>query len=243
MMRREFPATRLQLAALALVVCFSLPLARIDVEKARRASRKLPKIELALSGPTSMRPSESLAAQRFVVKLTNRSADLLVLVVREGRLLNVSWNWNVTDAKGWPVGIEFHPTGGFCGTPPYTAEAYAARHRLHDSEVQVLAPGESRDFAIPGGPSYDYLFPTKGTYRLTVMLNYVPPNATQYVDERGKRVEVPHTRTWFDTAGFDEWDLSELSPDVLRTLQDSLPVQATSNTWSMWLPATRRTGL
>src|SRR5215470_6844157 len=117
MMRREFPATRLQLAALALVACFSLPLVRIDADRARRASRKLPKIELALSGPTSMRPSESLAAQRFVVKLKNRSAYPLVLVVRDSQLLNVNWNWNVSDAQGWPVGIEFHPTGGFCGTP------------------------------------------------------------------------------------------------------------------------------
>ena len=239
-MRRHVPAMRPPLAAFALIACLTLPLARLDAEKARRVSRKLPKVEIALSGPTMLRPSESLAAQRYTARLTNRSAEPLVLVVRDGRLLNVNWFWNVTDGKGWPVGIDFHPMGGFCGTPPYTAEAYAEWQRLHDSDIRVLAPGESQEFTIPFGPTDDYIFPAAGTYHLSVTLTYVPPNATHYLDERGKRVEVSRRSSWLDLTGFDDWNLSELSPDAIRTLQDSLPLQSTSSTWNLVLPAKRQ---
>lgn len=249
-MKREVPSmlltTRPPLAALALIVCFSLPLTQLDGEKARSASRKIPKVEIALSSPTTLKRSESLTAQRYKAMVTNRSAEPLVLFVRDGILLNAAWYWGVTDAKGWPVGMEFVPLyGGFCGTPAYSAESLAAWHRLHDSDLFVLSPGESREFPIPLGPSDNYSFPTAGTYYLTVALTYVPPNATEYIDADGKRQPVLTNSSRFYgfdelAGGFERWDLSELSPDAYRALQDSLSVQARSNSWNLVLSSRRR---
>jgi hypothetical protein len=241
MIRRQVPAVRPPLAAFALIACLSVPFGRLDTEKARRATRTLPKVELALSGPTTVRAVESLATQRYKVLLTNRSQEPLVLFARNDFLLNAQWSWIVTDAKGRPIGMEFFPTyHGFCGTPGYSEEAVAAWHRLHDSDVVVLNPGESYGFAIPVGPSDDYNFPNAGTYRLSVTLRYMPPSATEYIDAQGQRVKTPHRQGFFVPGGYDQWDLSELSPDVFRLLQDSLSFQSTSSAWDLVLRSKRQ---
>jgi hypothetical protein len=218
------------LAALALIACLSLPFGRLDAEKARHASRKVPKIEMTLSGPTTVRSNESLESQRYKVLLTNRSADPLVLFVRGQYLMNARWDWTVTDAKGGPVGMEF-VSHGYCGTVPYSAEAEIAWHHIHDEDVVTLQPGDSREFSVPVGPSDLYSFPRAGTYHLSVAMTYVPPNAGEFLDQRGKR---------FKALGYDQWDLSELTPDAFQTLNNSLSVQATSTSWNLQLASRRR---
>src|ERR1700676_244186 len=230
MIRREVPAMRPPLAALALIACLSLPFGRLDAEKARHASRKVPKVEMSLSGPTTVRPNESLESQRYRMLLTNRSSEPLVLFVRNEYLMNARWDWTVTDAKGAPIGMEFI-LHGYCGTVPYSADAEIAARRIHDDEVIALQPGDSREFPIPAGPSDDYSFTRAGIYHLSVTMSYVPPNAGEFLDQRGKR---------WKAYGYDQWDLSELSPDAFQTLQNSLSVQTTSKTWNLELTSSRR---
>jgi hypothetical protein len=218
------------LAAFVLAACVALPFGGLGAGEAKRLSRKLPKAEIQLSGPLTVSPRESLPMQRYKALLTNRSAEPLVLIVREGYLMNAHWNWTVTDAKGWLVGMEFI-LRGFCGTPPYGAESEAKASRLHDNDLFVLAPGESREFPIPAGPSDDYTFPKAGTYHLAVTLTYVPPDATHYFDQHGKRWSV---------TGYPQWDLGELSVDGLHAVEESLPVQVTSNLWDLQLSSPRR---
>ncbi len=207
-----------------------MPFLRLGAVDSRHSPRKLPKFEIKLSGPTMVRPSESLESQIFHALLTNRSAEPQVFVMRNRILMNANWYWTVTDAKGMPVGMEF-VLRGFCGTPPNSAEAEAEASRLHDKDLLVLAPGESREFPILPGPSDDYSFPSAGTYHLSVTLTYVPPNADHYFDERGKRQRA---------SGYAQWDLSQLGVDQLAAVENSLSVQATSDTWNLELPSKRR---
>jgi hypothetical protein len=79
-MRREAPYARPQLATFVLVACSCLPILGLSAQDARHSARKLPKIELKLSGPTTIRPSESLTMQRYSALLTNRSSEPLVLL-------------------------------------------------------------------------------------------------------------------------------------------------------------------
>jgi hypothetical protein len=157
--------------------------------------------------------------------LINRSAEPLVLFVRNGYLLNARWNWTVTDDKGLPVGMEL-VLRGMCGTVPYDPNW----RQLHDSNVFLLGPGESREFPIPGGPSDDYVFPRAGMYHLSITLLYVPPNAKDYFDEHGKRAPAN---------SFERWDTTQLSPDNLALLQNSLSVLGTSADWNLALPSKR----
>jgi len=229
-MRRESYNVHPPLAAFVLVACLCVPFLRLGAEDSRRPPRKLPKMEIKLSGPTTVRSSESLESQIFHALLTNRSAEQQVFVVRNGFLMNANWSWTVTDAKGMPVGMEFI-LRGFCGTPPYSPEAEAEASWLHDEDLLVLAPGESHEFPILPGPSDDYSFPSAGTYHLSVTLTYVPPNADHYFDERGKRQRA---------SAYAQWDLSQLGVDQLAAVENSLSVQATSDTWNLELPSKRR---
>jgi len=226
-MHREVPYVRPPLAAFVLVVCVCVPFLGLGAQDVRHSARKLPKIELKLSGPTTIRPSESLTMQRYSALLTNRSSEPLVLFVRQGFLMNANWDWWVTDAKGLPVGMEL-VLRGYCGTVPGDDPK---AHFLHDDDVLVLSPGESHEFAIPAGPSDDYSFPSAGTYHLSVTMTYVPPNADHYFDEHGKR---QHARN------YEPWDLSRLGVDQRVAVENSLSVQATSDIWNLELPSKRR---
>jgi hypothetical protein len=212
------------LAAFALIACMSLPVWRLGAQDARISPRKLPKIEIRLSGPTTVRPSASLESQIYNALVTNRSAQPLVFVVRSGILMNARWDWSVTDAKSTPIGMGF-VVHGYCGTKP--GKDPNARF-LHESDLVVLAPGESHEFPVLPGPSDDYSFPSAGTYHLAVTLTYVPPNADHYFDERGKRQRA---------FGYVQWDLSKLGVDQFAAVESSLSVQATSDTWNLELPS------
>jgi hypothetical protein len=229
-MRTEAHNLHPPLAAFVLVACTWLPFLRLGAQDSRQSPRKAPKIEIQLSGPKTVRPSESLESQIFHALLTNRSAEPQVFIVRDGYLMNADWDWTVTDSLGSPIGMEL-VEHGFCGTPPYSAESLEAASRLHDSDLFVLAPGESHEFPIPGGPSDDYYFPSAGTYHLSVTLTYVPPNAPKYVDEYGKSRRA---------IGHGTWKLGDLSVPSLEALENSLSVQARSHTWTLVLPSSRR---
>lgn len=229
MMAREVSSMRPSLAALFLAGCMCVSLREVGAETAHASARKIPKVEIALSGPAAIRPSESLETQFFKATLTNRSTEPLVLFVREGYLLNARWNWTVTDAKGELLGMAFS-NRGFCGTVPYSEEAAKEASRIHDKDLVVLAPGDSREFPVPGGPSDDYNFPEAGTYRFAVTLTYVVPNSTFFFDENGKKQAA---------LGYEQWDLSQLSVNGLKQLRNSLPVYATSGAWDLALPNAR----
>jgi hypothetical protein len=229
-MRTEAHNLHPPLAVFVLVACTWLPFLRLGAQDSRQSPRKLPKIEIKLSGPKTVRPSESLESQIFHALLTNRSAEPQVFIVRHGYLMNADWDWTVTDSSGSPIGMEL-VEHGFCGTPPYSAESLEAASWLHDSDLFVLAPGESHLFPIPGGPSDDYYFPSAGTYHLSVTLTYVPPNASKYVDEYGKSRSA---------TGYGTWKLGDLSVPSLEALQNSLSVQARSDTWNLMLSSRRR---
>lgn len=229
MMRREVCSMRPSLAALFLAGCMCVSLREAGAEAEHAHARKIPKVEIKLNGPAAIRPSESLETQFFKATLTNRSAEPLVLFVREGFLLNARWNWTVTDAKGELLGMAF-VNRGFCGTVPYSEEAAKEASRVHDKDLVVLEPGESREFPVPGGPSDDYNFPEAGTYKFAVTLTYVVPNSTFFFDENGKKQAAP---------GFEQWDLSQLSVNGLEKLRSSLPVHATSAAWDLALPNAR----
>lgn len=219
---------RPRLTVLALVALGLLGFSNSGVAGAD-AARKLPKISLSLSGPTSVRRNESLELLRFQAVLTNRGSEPLLLFVRDGYLLNARWNWTVTDAEGMPMGMQLVERG-FCSTPAMSPEAEAAARRIHDSDLVALAPGESREFPVPGGPSDDYDFPASGTYRFAVTLDYLPPNAGSYLDEQGQR----HKAT-----GYEQWDLSQLSVQGAAALRKSFSLYAMSNAWEMALPTAR----
>jgi hypothetical protein len=233
MMRREVPAMpmrsmRPQLAALVLAACVCAPISQFGAAAARPA-RKIPKFEVKLNGPASVRPRDSLEMQRFTAVLTNRSAEPQVLAVRNGYLLNARWDWFVTDSKGSPVGMEFI-LRGYCGTPMISLEAQMEARKLRDSDLVTLAPGESHEFPVQPGPLDDYYFPAAGTYHLAVTLIYVPPNTTYYFDAAGKRQKA---------IGLEQWDFSRLGVDALAAVQNSLPVYATSDNWNLVLAAPR----
>jgi hypothetical protein len=203
-----------------------MPFLKLGAQDTRRSPRKLPKIEMKLSGPTTVLPSESLESNNFRALLTNRSAERLVFVVRSGMLMNARWDWNVTGAKGMPIGMGF-VLHGYCGTVP--GEDPNARF-LRDSDLLVLGPGESHEFPVLPGPSDDYSFPSAGTYHLTVTLTYVPPDSDHFFDERGKRQHA---------IGYAQWDLSKLGVDAFAAVKNSLSVQATSGVWNLQLPSRR----
>jgi len=219
---------RPQLAAAVLAALSLFLFANTGAEGAD-PPRKLPKVSLTLSGPTSVRRNESLELLRFTATLTNRGTTPLLLLVRNGYLLNANWNWAVTDANGMPLGMEF-VTHGICGTPVMTPEAEAAARRIHDSDLVTLAPGESREFPVPGGPSDDYNFPSAGTYHFAVTLAYLPPNAAYYYDSQGRRQKA---------SGFAQWDLSQLSVSATAAVQKSFSLGITSDAWEVQLPAAR----
>ena len=219
---------RSPLAVLALVVLGLVWFGNINVEGAD-APRRRPKISLVVSGPNSVGRNESLELLRFRAVLTNRGTEPLLLFVRNDYLLNANWYWSVTDAEGTPMGIEF-VNRGFCGTPFMSPEAEAAARRIHDTDLVTLVPGESREFPIPGGPSDDYNFPAAGTYRFAVTLSYLPPNAAYFYDEQGHRQKA---------AGYEQWDLSQLSANATAALQKSLSLNAISNAWDLALPTAR----
>jgi hypothetical protein len=224
--RREVAYLRPPLATLVLIACVSVPFLKLGAQDARLSPRKLPKVAIKLSGPRTVRPGASLESQIYKALVTNRSAEPLVFVVRNGFLMNANWDWTVTDAKGMPIGMEF-VLHGYCGTVP--GEDPNARF-LRDSDLVVLGPGESHEFPVLPGPSDDYSFPSAGTYHLAVTLTYVPPNANHYFDERGKRQRAN---------GYAQWDLSKLGVDQLAAVENSLSVQATSDVWNLELPARR----
>jgi hypothetical protein len=226
MMRREFPHLRPPLATLVLIACACLPFLQLGAQDARHSPRKLPKVEIKLSGPTTVRPGASLESTIFQALLTNRSAEPVVFIVRNGFLMNANWDWNVADAKGTPIGMGL-VLRGYCGTVP--GEDPNARF-LRDNDLVVLGPGESHEFAVLPGPSDDYSFPSAGTYHLSVTLTYVRPNADHYFDERGERQRA---------IGYTQWDLNKLSADQLAAVENSLSVQATSDTWNLELPSRR----
>jgi hypothetical protein len=219
---------RFPLAVLALVVLGLVSLGNSNVEGAD-APRKRPKVSLSINGPSSVTRNESLELLRFRAVLTNRGAAPVLLFVRNDYLLNANWNWTVTDAEGTPMGMEL-VNHGFCGTVPYSEEAAAEARRVRDKDLVTLAPGESREFPIPGGPSDDYNFPAPGTYRFAVTLAYLPPNAAYLTDEQGQRQKA---------YGFEQWDLSQLSVNGAAALQRSFSLQATSNAWDVALPTAR----
>jgi hypothetical protein len=226
MMRREVPYLRPPLATLVLIACVCVPFLKLGAQDARQSPRKLPKFEIKLSGPTTVRPGASLESQIYNALLTNRSPEPQVFIVRNGILMDANWDWTVTDAKGQPVGMEF-VLHGYCGTVP--GEDPNARF-LHESDLLVLGPGESHEFRILPGPSDDYSFPSAGTYHLSVTLTYVPPNADHYFDEHGKRQRA---------FGDAQWDLSKLGVDQRAAVENSLSVQATSDVWNLELPSRR----
>jgi len=228
MMQREVPYLRPPLATLVLIAWVCVPFVQLGAQDAHR-SRKLPKIELKLSGPTTVRPGESLESNIFNALLTNRSAEPLLLFVRSGMLMNARWDWSVTDAKGTPIGMAL-VVHGYCGTPITSPEAEAEARHLRNDDLLVLAPGESHEFMVLPGPSDDYSFPSAGTYHLAVTLTYVPPNADHYFDERGNRQRA---------LGYEQWDLSRLGVDQFAAVKNSLSVQATSDTWNLELPSRR----
>jgi hypothetical protein len=231
MMQREVAYLRPPLATLILIACVCVPFLQLGAQDARRSSRKLPKAEIKLiSGPTTLRPNESLESNIFHALLTNRSAEPLLLFVRSGILMNARWDWTVTDAMGTPIGMGFELGRGFCGTPITGPEAQAEARHLRDDDLLVLAPGESHEFMVLPGPSDDYMFPSAGTYHLAVTLTYVAPNADHYFDERGKRQRA---------LGYQQWDLSRLGVDQFAAVKNSLSVQATSDTWNLVLPSRR----
>ena len=223
---------RSPLAVLALVVLSLFSLGSTNVAGAD-APRRRPKVSLEISGPSSVRANESLELLRFSAVLTNRGSEPLLLFVRNGYLLNANWFWGVTDTAGEPVGMELVMElvqHGYCGTPIASPEAEAAARRIHDRDLVTLAPGESREFPIPGGPSDDYNFPAAGTYRFAVTLSYLPPNATYFYDNQGQRQKA---------SGYEQWDLSQLSPTAAAALQKSLSLQAASKAWDLELPTAR----
>jgi hypothetical protein len=217
------------IAAFLLAACISLPLGQFGPEAAGRPPRKIPKIDVKLSGPPSVGVKDSLVSQRFTALLTNRSAESQVLLVREGYLMNAKWNWTVTDTKGQPVLMD-GVGSSTCESLHYSEEAEREARNVHDKDLIVLAPGESREFPVPAGPSDDYSFPKAGIYHLTVTLMNVPPNAAYFFDELGKRQKA---------VGFPEWNLSHLSVDWLEAVQNSLSIMATSDTWNLKLTAPR----
>jgi hypothetical protein len=218
------------LATLVLMACVCVPFLKLGAQDAGHSPRKLPKVEIKLSGPTTVRPSESLESNIFNALLTNRSAEPLVFILRNGFLMDANWNWSVTDAKGMPVGMGFVPGRGFCGTPMRSPHAEAEARHLRNDDLLVLAPGESHEFWVRPGLSDDYIFPSAGTYHLAVTLTYVPPNADHYFDERGKRQRAN---------GYAQWDLSRLGVDQFAAVTHSLSVQATSDTWNLVLASRR----
>jgi len=222
---KQLPAVPPQFAALALAAVSLITFGNMQVEAAKRLTRKVPKVEIHLTGPDTVSPSASLESQSLRARLTNRSAEPLVFFVRNGYLMNANWSWTVTDDKGTPMGMEF-VEHFYCGTIPYDPN-WA---QLHDRDVFVLGPGESHDFPTPGGPSDDYVFPSAGVYHLSVSLTYVPPNASQYFESHGRRRSAN---------GYEHWDLSDLSLSNLEALQNSLSVQATSDIRNLTLPSGR----
>jgi hypothetical protein len=230
MVHREVPSVRPSLAVFALITVSLVSFGSLGLAGGRRSHRKPPRIELQLTGPATVKPGESLAAQQFKALLTNRSAGPQVFIVRDGYLMNADWDWTVTDSSGSPIGMEL-VEHGFCGTPPYSAESLEAASWLHDSDLFVLAPGESHVFPIPGGPSDDYYFPSAGTYHLAVTLTYVPPNAPKYLDQYGESRNA---------TGYSAWKLGDLSVRSLEALQNSLPAQIRSHTWNLMLSSARR---
>ena len=230
MMRRDVPAMRPPLAALLLAACVCAPLGNLGTLGAPRPARKVPKVEIKLSGPATVRPNQSLEATWFHAVLTNRSTEPLLLFVRDGRLMNARWDWSITDAQGQPIGMAF-VNRGYCGTEPYSLEARLAALKLHDADFVSLAPGESREFDTPGGPSDDFNFPTAGTYHLRVQLTYVPPNAAYLFDERGRR---------WKAVGYEQWDESQLSVDAAAALRNSLGfASGKSSSHDLTLPTAR----
>jgi len=216
---------RASFAAFLLVACIALLFGRAGAESERRSPRKIPKIEVKLSGPHSLAARYSLESQLFTARLTNRSGEPLVLFVRNGFLLNTHLDWTVTDDKGLPLGMVW-VSRGMCGTVPHDPNANV----LRDSNVLMLNPGESREFPV-SGPSDDYVFPRGGTYHLSMTLLYVPPNAKQYFDSRGRKISA--------TKFFEGWDSSQLSRGNLDLLQNSLSVLSRSDTWNLTLPSPR----
>src|SRR5271163_3073538 len=95
MLKREVPYLRPPLATLVLIACVCVPLLQLGAQDTRHAPRKLPKAEIKfISGPTTVRASESLESNIFHALLTNRSAEPLLLFVRNGILMNARWDWS-----------------------------------------------------------------------------------------------------------------------------------------------------
>src|ERR1700726_2457976 len=148
---REVSYMRPPLATLVLMACVGVPYLKLGAHDTRQSPGKLPSVAIKRRAPTIVPPGASLESQFSNALVTNRSAEPLVFVVRNGFLMNATWDWTVTDSKGMPLGMEF-VLHGYWGTVP--GEDPNARF-LRDSDLVVLGPGESREFPVLPGPSDD----------------------------------------------------------------------------------------
>jgi len=192
-----------QLALLAVALVFPL------TARAQAHSVPASPIEVRISGPRLIRRGDAL---KFLVTFTNRTDKPIAL--RLPRLWEdpAKLTWRGTDTSGHllPRYIYTGPALGFC---PVTSP-------LSDSDIEILAPHETRDYSYRAGdPSDEFSFRGKGFYR--VSLTYILDPST------------PITKAAYEVPSNEP---DPYTPDEKLAMFKRTPrIETTSNEWQLYL--------
>ncbi len=169
-------------------------------------------VELEISGPRLIRAGDNLKFRAFLV---NRSSKVIAFPSPTGHSPSgyygpaLQWRITRTDGRILPSPrLVYCPVVG----PP----------RVVDDNFVFLQPGEQVEIAIPFDPSDYFIFPGKGFYRVSLQILFTPPSAGRNADG---------SLRWFSGVA----DPSAMSPDRLEKVMRSPRIEATSNTWTMYL--------
>jgi hypothetical protein len=164
-------------------------------------------VELEISGPRQIRAGDDLKFQAFIV---NHSSRIIALPSSSSSAIWSGW-WKITDAFGRTLPTP--PPELICGThfqPP-----------IADKDVIFVLPGQRAEIKDVGDPSIFFIFPGKGSYRVSLTVGFVTP------------------RIWRTSGGGTAY--SGLSPDStisggkLDELLHAPSINVTSQTWTMYL--------
>jgi hypothetical protein len=182
------------------------PVPKPGIDPPNASSPARASVELEISGPRLIRAGQNL---KFRVFLVNRSSQVIAVPSPTGGY-RPSFNWTITDTTGRALPV---PPLFICGTKSAPS--------VGDNDFIFLQPGERTQIMDVGDPSNYFLFPGKGSYRVSLALQFIPP------------------RIWHSADGslthYSGISGSTMTPDKQDHLLNAPTIEAASNNWTVYL--------
>ena len=199
-MRRLIPTL------IAVLSIFVVPVGSSGQSQIRQSAES--PIALEISGPRLISPSQD---PKFTVTFINRSdVPVALTFVHDGWALS-NLEWAVTDRFGRVL-------------PPRTAGSVRGLCLLvgpvPENGITVIQPKENYVYATEEDPTYDFAFPGKGFYKVTLRFRFDPANLASASEVDRVFKSAPQ----------------RMKPGPNRTLlYKTPPIDVTSNVWDIYL--------